>query len=90
MLASGWLGEPKVERRREVKLVARGGRWSGQSPVKRWAVQGWRARGRGRRGWRRLVVVSQTAGFGAVGGTVGLLVATQAELVFPVERHDGV
>ena len=82
------LGEAEFVRRRQVELVRRGC-WPGEVPVEGRVAQGRGARGRARRRRRGLLVVGQAAGFRAVGGTVGLLVATQAELVFPVERHGG-
>jgi hypothetical protein len=46
--------------------------------------------GRARRRARRLLEVGESARLGAVGGTVGLLVAGQAELVRPeIESHGG-
>lgn len=56
-----------------------------EGPLVRGAGRCWRA-GPGA-GGRRLVEVGQAAGLGAVGGAVGLLVAGEAELVCPVERH---
>ncbi len=86
--AGAGLGEAEVVRGREVELGVRRGRRPAEGPVERRAAQ---RRARGRRGSRRrgLVVISQAAGLGAVGGTLGLLVAAQAELVRPVERHVG-
>lgn len=48
-------------------------------------VEAWRAGGRA--GHRGLVIVGQAAGFGAVGGALGLLVAAEAELVCPEIGH---
>lgn len=79
-------GAAEVEGGREVELGA-GRCWLGEGPlVGRAGECGGVGSGAGRRR-RRLVVVGQTAGFGAVGGAVGLLVAGKAELVSPIERH---
>lgn len=82
------LGAAEVEGRREVELLLTRGRGLGEGPVVRRAIEGWRAgagAGRGRGG----LEIGQAAGFGAVGCAIGLLVASEAELVGPVERHGG-
>ncbi len=77
------LNVAKVEGGREVEAAGAAYRF-GEGPLGR-RHQRWRAGpGAGR---RRLLVVCQAAGLGAVGCSVCLLVAGEAELMCPVERH---
>jgi len=78
-------GAAEVESGREIELGV--GRCRlGERPLVRRGRECWRA---GSGAWcrRGLLVVGQAARFGAVGGAVGLLVASKAELVSPIERH---